>query len=163
MEPITIIAIVLLLIGALALVAYILAADSYEREGFKSLAVICISISAICFIWQYAEPYIKKTVDENDRQATADAYNIQAYYEIESMRRIEEEDWFLFFHIGENEYIEAVLIKDGKKETAKFNTEPFFDRIRIDQREHNAIGVDVKGKYHLYITQEDYDRILGFQ
>lgn len=163
MEPATIITIVLFIIGALSLTAYMLTAGGYERTGFKFLAEVCISLAVICLIWQYAEPHLKKAVDEYTRQATADSYDIQAYYEVESMRRIEEEDWFLFFHIGKNEYIEAVFIADGKKETARFTTDMTADRIRIDQREDNAVGVDVKDKYHLYITQEDYDRILGYQ
>ena len=93
----------------------------------------------------------------------ADSYNIQTYYEVESMRRIEKEEWFLFIPLGEKEYIEAVIIKDGKKETARFTTDTTADRIRIDQRKDNAVGVDVKNKYHLYITQEDYNRILGYE
>lgn len=163
MASTTIIAIVLFIIGALSLTAYMLTAGGYEREGFKYLAGICISLAALCLLWQYAEPHLKKAVDEYNRQSTTDSYDIQAYYEVESMRRIEKEEWFLFIPLGEKEYIEAVIIKDGKKETARFTTDTSADRIRIDQREDNAVGVDVKDKYHLYITQEDYDRILGYQ
>lgn len=162
MELTTTVAIILCIVGAVVMVAYILSAGP-GRDAFKGIAIICFLLAIISYVSPYIASFTAEQANKYDRQATADSYNIQAYYEVESMRRIEEEDWFLFFHIGENEYIETVIIKDGKKETARFTTDMLADRIRIDQREDNVVGVDVKDKYHLYITQEDYDRILGYQ
>lgn len=162
MELTTIIAIILCIVGAVVMVAYILSAGP-GRDAFKGIAIICFLLAIISYVSPYIASFTAEQANKYDRQATADSYNIQAYYEVESMRRIKKEEWFLFIPLGEKEYIEAVIIKDGKKETARFTTDTTADRIRIDQRKDNAVGVDVKNKYHLYITQEDYDGVLGFQ
>ncbi len=162
MEPTTIIAIIFLIIGAVVLTAYMFVTNNY-REGLKAIAVLCFLLAITCHVLPRITFLAAEQIEKNNRKVTADSYNIQTYYEVESMRRIEKEEWFLFIPLGEKEYIEAVIIKDGKKETARFTTDTTADRIRIDQREDNAVGVDVKDKYHLYITQEDYDRILGYQ
>ena len=164
MELTTIVAIIICIIGAAVMVAYMLSADP-GRDVLKGIAIICFLLAIISYVSPYIASFTAEQANKYDRQATADSYNIQAYYDIESMRRIEKEEWFLFIPLGEKEYIEVVFITDGKKETARFTTDTIMmsERIRIDQRKDNAVGVDAKNKYHLYITQEDYDRVLGFQ
>lgn len=144
------------LILVLAIIFFIWGRSTYNYSLKQRLYILALLtgfasvVTALFLTFPEARPSVTKYKDTYN----LNAHNIQAHYEVTGMKYIEV--------LPTHKCIEVVFIQNEKIETMRFSINSSDDRIRITQG-NNTVGLDANNNYHLYITQEDYNRILGYQ